>query len=471
MIRVPMISMKQLATAAFALLATVAAVVPASAAEYEMRQASDLDELLRLVRERSLFESEVNAEREREFLNARDRQNNLLAEARATRRAEEQRSDRLETQFEENERTLGQLQTQLDTRLGSLRELFGVLQQVAGDTVGVFEGSIISAQIPGREEELQALAIKMGTSSQLASIEEIEGLWIALQTQMTESGKVVTFPGTVILPNGEQVQTDITRVGEFNLVADGEYVNFDLETGAIVGLARQPSSRFADTVGSLEGAAAGSIVPFAVDPTRGSLLSLLIQGKTIEERIQDGGTVGYVIITLGIIGILIALLRLVDLAITGAKVRSQMKSSTPSDGNPLGRVLKVYHDNKQVDVETLELKLAEAILGELPRINRGITLVQVISVVSPLLGLLGTVIGMILTFQAITLFGTGDPKTMAGGISTALMTTVLGLCSAIPTLLLHAIVNGNAKSLIHVIEEQSAGMIAEHAESSGEALG
>ncbi|MEE4301780.1 MAG: MotA/TolQ/ExbB proton channel family protein [Pseudomonadales bacterium] len=452
-------------------LSSVFWAAPASAAQYEMRQAADLDELLRLVRERRLFESEVNEAREREFLQRRDQQANMLAEARATRRAEEQRSDRLETTFEENERMLGQLQEQLDTRLGSLRELFGVLQQVAGDTVGVFTGSIISAQLPGREAELQALAVKMGTSSQLASIEEIEALWIALQQQMTESGKVVTFPGTVIMPNGDQVETDITRVGEFNLIANGGFVNFSPDTQSIVALARQPSSRFTATVGNLEGAAAGQIVPFAVDPTRGSLLSLLIQGKTIEERIQDGGTVGYVIITLGAIGILIALLRLVDLTLTGAKVRSQMKNKTPDEGNPLGRVLKIYQDNKGADVETLELKLAEGILGELPKINRGIALVQVISVVSPLLGLLGTVIGMILTFQAITLFGTGDPKTMAGGISTALMTTVLGLCSAIPTLLLHAIVNGNAKSLIHVLEEQSAGMIAEHAEESGEALG
>lgn len=467
-----MIRLQKLGAALAALiLASSFVVAPASAAEYEMRQAKDLDELLRLVRERRLFESEVNQAREQEFLQRRDQQSNMLAEARATRRAEEQRSDRLETQFEENERMLGQLQEQLDTRLGSLRELFGVLQQVAGDTVGVFNGSIVSAQFPGREAELQALAVKMGTSSQLASIEEIEGLWIALQQQMTESGKVVTFPGTVINPNGDQVDTTITRVGEFNLIAEGGYVNFNTDTQSIVALSRQPSSRFAATVSSLESAGAGQIVPFAVDPTRGSLLSLLIQGKTIRERVQDGGTVGYVIITLGAIGILIALLRLVDLTLTTAKVRSQMKSSTPSESNPLGRVLKIYHDNKGADVETLELKLAEGILGELPKINRGIAIVQVISVVSPLLGLLGTVIGMILTFQAITLFGTGDPKTMAGGISVALMTTVLGLCSAIPTLLLHAIVNGNAKSLIHVLEEQSAGMIAEHAEASGEALG
>jgi biopolymer transport protein ExbB len=444
----------------------------AQAAEYQMREAQNLDDLLRMVRERSLFEQEVNEAREREFVQNREEQANALASAKAERRAEEQRSERLETNFEENERQLGQLQQQLDERLGSLRELFGVLQQVAGDTVGVFNGSIISAQFPGREEELSALAQKMGTSSQLASIEEIESLWIALQQQMTESGKVVTFPGTVIMPNGDQVDTEITRVGEFNLTAEEDYVNYDPQTGAIVALARQPSSRFADTVSNLASASPNEIVPFAVDPSRGSLLSLLIQGKTLEERIQDGGTVGYVIITLGLIGVLIAIWRLIDLAMVGAKVSSQAKSpGSPNTNNPLGRVLKVYHDNKSIDVETLELKLGEAILGETPKINRGIAIVQVISVVSPLLGLLGTVIGMILTFQAITLFGAGDPKTMAGGISTALMTTVLGLVAAIPTVLLHAVINGRAKSVIHVLEEQSAGMLAEHAENSGQSLG
>lgn len=444
----------------------------AQAAEYQMRQASDLDELLRMVRERSLFEQEVNEAREREFIQNREQQSNALASAKAERRAEEDRSDRLETNFEENERQLGQLQQQLDERLGSLRELFGVLQQVAGDTVGVFEGSIVSAQIPGREEELQALAQKMGTSTQLASIEEIESLWIALQQQMTESGKVVNFPGTVIMPNGDQVDTEITRVGEFNLTANGEYVNYDPKTGSIVALSRQPPSRFADTVGNLSDAAPNEVVPFSLDPTRGSLLSLLIQGKNIEERIQDGGTVGYVIISLGLIGVLIAIWRLIDLALVGTRVSSQAKSpESPNTNNPLGRVLKVYHDNKQVDVETLELKLGEAILGETPKLNRGIAIVQVISVVSPLLGLLGTVIGMILTFQAITLFGAGDPKTMAGGISTALMTTVLGLVAAIPTVLLHAVISGRAKSVIHVLEEQSAGMIADHAEASGKSLG
>jgi biopolymer transport protein ExbB len=185
----------------------------------------------------------------------------------------------------------------------------------------------------------------------------------------------------------------------------------------------------------------------------------------------QGGTVGSVIILVGILGVLLAVERLITLSLVGAKVRAQRKTRTASEGNPLGRVLKVYDDNKDVDVETLELKLSEAILRESPKLTRNITLIQVISVVAPLLGLLGTVIGMITTFQAITLFGAGDPKTMAGGISQALVTTVLGLVVAIPTTLLHSVVAAQSRSVIHVLEEQSAGIIADHAEQAGQALG
>ena len=185
----------------------------------------------------------------------------------------------------------------------------------------------------------------------------------------------------------------------------------------------------------------------------------------------QGGYVGSVIILGGIIGVLLAIERLITLSMIGSKVNAQRKSSVVDTGNPLGRILKVYEENSDVDVETLELKLDEAILGETPGLTRNITLIQVISVVSPLLGLLGTVIGMILTFQAITLFGTGDPKTMAGGISTALMTTVLGLCVAIPTVLLHSIVASRSKSVMHVLHEQSAGITARRAEEAGRALG
>ncbi len=462
----------------------------APADDLVVNQADSLEELLENVKERRVVESREHTQREQRFARDKANQARLLQEAKAERRREEQRSDRLETIFDENEIRIGDLQEQLDRRLGSLKELFGVLQQVAGDTRGLFEGSIITAQYPGRGEWLGAFAKKMGTASQLATIEEMETLWYELQREMTESGKVVRFPGTVTMLNGDTVETDIVRVGSYALVANGEYVNFEPgDEGSMVELARQPSARFVRTARAIQEASAGEVVEFGIDPTRGSLLALLIQAATWGDRIGtpfggiskgecwlpwcdgQGGTPGAVIILVGIVGVLLAIERLITLSLMGAKVAAQRKNDTPSEDNPLGRVLMVYQDNRDVDVETLELKLGEAMLGETPKITRNITLIQVISVVAPLLGLLGTVIGMITTFQAITLFGAGDPKTMAGGISQALVTTVLGLVVAIPTTLLHSIVASQSRGLIHVIEEQSAGIIAEHAESQGKALG
>jgi biopolymer transport protein ExbB len=317
----------------------------------------------------------------------------------------------------------------------------------------------------------------------------METLWFELQREMTESSRVTRFPAIINMLSGEQKQTNVIRIGAFAVIGDGEYLKYDVDDGTLVELARQPAGRYTNSAEDLEDASPGEVVAFAVDPTRGSLLELLIQAATLGERVGSpfggiakgecwlpfcdgqGAEVGSVIILGGIVGILLAIERLVTLSMIGAKVNAQKKSDEPSDDNPLGRVLNVYHENKEVDVETLELKLSEAILGETPRLTRNITLIQVISVVAPLLGLLGTVIGMILTFQAITLFGTGDPKTMAGGISTALMTTVLGLCVAIPMTLLHSIVATRSRSVIHVLEEQTAGLIADHAEKSGQALG
>ena len=453
-----------------------------------VNQADSLEQLLQLVDERRVTESREHARREQVFAREKSRQQSMLNDAKAERRREEQRSERLETRFEENEIRIGDLQEQLDKRLGSLRELFGVLQQVAGDTRGVFEGSVISAEIPNRGEWLGNLAAKMGTASELATIDEMETLWFELQREMIESGKITRFPGTLIKLNGDRDEVEVVRVGSFGLIADGEYIQYDINDGSLTELARQPAGRYTNSAEDLEEADAGEIVQFAVDPTRGSLLSLLIQAATVGERVGSffggiskgecylpfcdgqGGYVGSVIILGGIFGVLLALERLVTLYMVGSKVNAQKGSTNITEDNPLGRVLKVHENNKGVDVETLELKLGEAIMAETPSLTKNITLLQVISVVAPLVGLLGTVIGMILTFQAITLFGTGDPKTMAGGISTALMTTVLGLCVAIPTTLLHSIVATRSRSVIHVLEEQSAGIIADHAEQTGEVL-
>ena len=347
--------------------------------------------------------------------------------------------------------------------MGSLKELFGVLQQVSGEAKGQMQTSNVSAQFPGRDVFFEELAQSMGGSSKLASIEQIEKVWFELQREMTEQGKVSRFTTDVVESNGNKVNKEVLRVGAFSLVADGKYLDLNPVTGTVAELVRQPASRFNDGAAELQ-QAQGEVKPFALDPTGGSILGLLVQAPNIEERIHQGGTVGYIIIAVGIIAFLIAFERFVSLMLIGMKVNRQLKDKELKDNNPLGRVLKVNQQFPDVAYETLELKLSEAILREMPKITRNLTLIKIVSVVAPLLGLLGTVTGMILTFQAITLFGTGDPKLMAGGISSALMTTVLGLVVAIPTVVLSSMLNTRSKNILLILQEQSAGIIAERSE-------
>lgn len=429
--------------------------------------ALNLDELLDNLKKGQYQQSQENRQREQQFVQQKAEQDNLLRQATRNRDNEVIRSEKLETNFEENEIKIAALNEALNKRLGSLKELFGVLQQVSGDTNSKFSTSVISSEYPGRGEFLMKLAEKMGSSTELASIEEIERVWYELQREMTESGKISRFEREVTLIDGQKVTKPIVRVGSFNIVSDGKYLEYNGQTGSVSELIRQPSSRFLNTVTELENNQDG-ISGFALDPTGGSILSLLVQAPSNQERIEQGGSVGYVILALGLIALLVAAERYIVLFITERKVKRQLKSDQLKDDNPLGRVLKVKEKYANVASDTLELKLSEAILKEMPKLTRSITFIKIISVVSPLLGLLGTVTGMIVTFQSITLFGTGDPKLMAGGISQALMTTVLGLVVAIPTVMLFTWLNTRSKNIVHILQEQSAGIIAERAEQGSQ---
>ncbi len=441
----------------------IALAMPLFAQSGDAPKAKSLDELLRMVEQGRVREAAENREREQRFQAAKAEQQQILRQAQARKTQLERESDQLEQTFERNELRIDELGETLDARLGSLKELFGVLQQVAGDTQGLFANSIISAQYPGRSEFLIELAAKAGTSSKLASMEEIEQLWFELQREMTESGKVARFTTTVITVDGEKVDEEVVRIGSFNMVSNGKYLQYVPETGNLMELPRQPQRRFVKTTADLAGAQSGH-VKFGVDPSRGSILSLLVQKPNLQERIAQGGLIGYLIIALGALALVIAIERLVVLGMAGRKVERQLKASKPSNDNALGRVLLAADSHKNADLESLELRMGEAILNEVPKLSRALLFMKIISVVAPLMGLLGTVTGMINTFQAITLFGTGDPKLMAGGISQALVTTVLGLAVAIPTVLLHTLVSGRSKRIIHVLEEQGAGIVAEHAE-------
>lgn len=421
--------------------------------------AKSLNELLERVRQGRAEDNSVNKQREDEFRRAVAQQQQLLANAKAQVAAAEAEGGRLEQQFQQGELKLTDLQNQLQERLGAFGELFGVVRQAAGDARGQVRNSMISAQKSGRDVALDKLA----QSKELPELKQLETLWAVLLEEAIEQGKVARFDAPVQTPAGSELTQSIVRVGPFTAVSNGQYLNYLSESQKLSILGRQPGGSAPDAGAALSSAQSG-VVNAAVDPSRGSLLSLLIQTKNLRERLDDGGTVGWVIMVLLVIGVLMALERIVTLSVTASKVSSQVKSGSVQGNNPLGRVMLAAQEHKSADTETLQLKLDEAILKELPSLERGLSTLKVVIAVAPMLGLLGTVTGMIQTFEVITLFGSGDPKMMAGGISQALVTTVQGLVTAIPLLILHSLATGRSRAVVEILEQQSAGIVAERAE-------
>jgi biopolymer transport protein ExbB len=423
-------------------------------------QANVLDDLLKQVKADRVSEAKLDKKREAEFLAARADKSALLNKAKAELANQNARNARLTKEYAANEITLAQKAVELDNATGTLGEMFGVSRAAAANAFGQISTSIVSAEFPNRGEDLNRIA----NAKEIPSIKDLEDLWFALQAEMTESGKVSQFSADVTKLDGTKSTETITRIGTFNLVSANGYLTYNDEVGQVQPLAKQPDSYISDTASDFFGSGSGYSAVY-IDPSRGGILSLETRKKTPEEFFHEGKEVGYAITVLLIIGCLIALERLIVLGGMSSKIKAQEKNlDKPNENNPLGRLLKVFYDNQSADAETLELKLDEAILRETPKVDRGVNLIKMFAAIAPLMGLLGTVIGMIMTFQTITLFGTGDPKIMAGNISLALVTTALGLICALPLILIHSVVAGKSKSVLQKLDEQSAGLIAAIAE-------
>lgn len=425
-----------------------------------------LEDVLRAARQEQQRAREADRQREREFLAERDRQASRLNQIRADVAAADAESDRLAAEFETNDARIQELTNELQAAQGEFGELFGAARSAAGDFAAQLNDSVISAQFTGRVQPLQEIA----QSDTLPSEEQLRFITDVMFEQIVAQSNTSTFEATVVDAGGATTTRQITRIGPFSAFdsAGNYYVMEDLQDGRarLTQLARNPGT--ANAVANAksvtgfngEGFRAGTI-----DPSLGQLLGLVIETPTLMERFHSGGIFGYFITFILVLGMVIGVIRLLALLSVKGAVKSQMRRKSPSRGNPLGRIMMAYESNTNADTETLALKLDDAVLKELPKLDAGLNLVKVFAAIAPLVGLLGTVVGMIQTFQQITLFGTGDPQIMAGGISLALITTAMGLIAAIPLLLVHAFAAGTAKSVGSILEEQAAGMIAEHAEA------
>lgn len=416
--------------------------------------AKSLDELYREVKQQVTSEKQEYQQREEKFKSAKQQQQQLLSKAEQDFQRQQNLSDQLRANYEANIDELDKKKGLLKERAGTLGELNGIVRQIASDLNSIINNSLITAEFPERGEDID----KLTNSKELPSIKELEKLWLSTLQEMTQSAKVSQFDTDIINSAGEVSKATVTRVGTFNVVNDGRFLRYLSETQQLVEPAGQPHARVQTQAREFE-SSTEAVTAFPIDPTRGSRLALYVLEPSIKERIQQGGIVGYIIIAVGILGVLMTLERFIVLTVVSGKMNKQLKSKKAGD-NPLGRIMKVYESNPDVDTETLEYKLDEAILKEVPSLQRRLSLLALLAAIAPLLGLLGTVTGIIETFQSITLFGTGDPRTMSDGISQALVTTVMGLVVAIPLLLFHSFLSTNANRLLLILDEKSKSFVA-----------
>lgn len=413
-----------------------------------------LGELVQQVREGTSERRQALAERERRFVEARDDRAAMLREIASQRREQEALADELRRRFEAGEQELADLETLLDDRSGDLKDVFTAVSQVAADARASLQNSMVSAEVGDRSELLSRLA----SAETLPSAADLRSLWLTLLDEMHESGRVSRFEAPVIAASGEEVARQVTRVGTFTALAEGEYLRYLPDSGRLLALARQPTGTSRSDALAFE-AEEESLAVVALDPSRGAILSLVVQTPALDERLAQGGVIGYLIILLGLIGAALGLERLVQVGITSQRSRKALANN--DEEHPIGQLRAVAQNPDYLkDADALSAKMDEIVTTAAQRLNRGLPILAVFAAVSPLLGLLGTVTGMIETFQVITLFGAGDPRLMSGGISQALITTQLGLAVAIPLLLIHSFAQSRANTLITELDELAADVFA-----------
>lgn len=425
-----------------------------------------MQDMVREARQLREAEAKLAQQREAQFRKVLADQERKLQDALKAKAAAEKRSDELSNRWDQNEVRIREMTQLLKQHEGNLGELFGVTRQVAGDSATVLQESLITLQFPPApgEESRGDFMRRVAAAKALPSIVELERLWLELLREMTAGARTARFEADVLGPDNKRTKRTVTRVGPFTATADGEYLAYLPSTQTFAVMTRQPGRDLRNMAVNLEKSKGPGYVTAVADPARGALLAMYVERPNFVERIMKGEMVGYVILVVGFLGALVALFQYVYLFITRFNISRQLRNlDRPNPNNPLGRLmLAVRNSNGASDKpELTELRISEAVLREVPRLERFQSFLRLAVAAGPLLGLIGTVIGMIITFQAITASGTSDPKLMAHGIGQAMIATVLGLGIAIPLLFVNAGLASLSRSIVQILDEYSTGILAE----------
>ena len=401
---------------------------------------NEINILLELVKtNKSIYVNEDNI-RLNSFLERVAERTALLNDAKKKLADENARNKRLEADFEKYEKVLTELEESLQIKIGVLGEMFGVTRQYAGELAAASNNSVIFYEFPERLETLKAVS-----KIKVHSLVELEDLWIAYFDEIVAGSEIKTFNAQITNPDGESFEGPVTRYGLFSASHDGKFVTPVSSLNSFQLLAKQPESKITRSL--KKHLKADEYSKVSIDPTRGFLLSLYLDKPGWIQRIAQGKSIGFIIILIGIIGAAFSVFKIY-------KLREYTKEVMNESEGVVNEMTNSVESNSSR--ESKENLIDEIIINYSGKIEWGNNWVKFFAAVAPLLGLLGTVIGMIETFQAITLFGTGDPKQMAGGISQALITTMLGLIVAAPLLGMYTYISEKTSSIVQILEEKAS---------------
>ncbi len=411
-------------------------------------------------RQENQQQAQHNKVRESGFKASEQELKSIKAKLVAKRNNLQADNDKLAKTFSQNEDKLARLEEQLRLETGSLGEVFGVVRQNAKELQGELDFSVTGADAQSFNAQIKQII----AATTLPSMPQLTALWKAMDEQIHASDNIAKVNVALIDGEGKKTQVDALRLGSIGLVGEQGYLAWNGARNEATTYIKQPEN--GPTAASLSSIEQGQVSELIVDPSRGVMLEQLALTPSLMDRLQAGGVVGQIILGLLAVGAIITLVRGASLAAARQKIRAQLKTPTEPGNNPLGRILAVYNKEQNRTVEALELRLLEAVVDEQAHLERGLSMLKLLAALAPMLGLLGTVTGMIETFQVITQFGNGDPKVMAGGISMALVTTVLGLVAAMPLLLAHNVLSSQAENIRNILEKQGIGLVAEQAEKA-----
>ena len=430
---------KLLITSFIILLSTFAITQEQEEVPIDQQRTDEILQLLEIVKKNKSIYIDKDQKRLDNFLQKVSERQTLLDGAIAQLNAEKARNVRLENEFESNEKTLADLEEKLQIKVGVLGELFGVTRQYAGELLAVTEDSVIFSEFPDRSSILSDIG-----QTQVHNIDQFESLWFSYFDEIAAGSEVKLIDATIVNPNGESFDDKILRYGLFSASYKNKFLKPSSELNAFQLLPKQPESKYRKNLKGFENNDGYESV--SIDPTRGFLLSLYIDKPSWFQRIAQGKLIGFIIIIIGLSGLGFGVYKVMDLR----KHVSYVIQSSKIDDDLKNKISNIS------SYEAKENAIDEYILSYAAKVEWGNNWLKFFAAVAPLLGLLGTVIGMIETFQAITLFGTGDPKQMAGGISQALITTMLGLLVAAPILGIYTYLSEKSSNVVQIIEEKAS---------------